>query len=136
MRHYQHDTMSSWLADPDLDLGAKNQTESPGHKPNLRQDLPFRRAMARLENPRANNGGAMLDNSWAFLKDPANRAVLGWICGGIAALAGGVWAVIKFLSNKGEDRHLPPIRADKGSVAIGHDSNAPINIDTRHSGKR
>ena len=79
----------------------------------------------------------MLDGFWAFLKDPANQAVLGWICGGLAALAAGAWAVIRFFAGKGGDDPAPTVKAENKSVASGHDiTNSPINIDTRHSGKR
>jgi hypothetical protein len=78
----------------------------------------------------------MLDDFWAFLKDPANRAMLGWIGTGIVAIASGLWAVIRFYSKKGKDGSTPSARADGKSVAIGRDNtNSPINIDTRSSGK-
>jgi hypothetical protein len=44
--------------------------------------------VARLDSSRALDGGAMFDGFRTFLKDPTNQAVLGWICGGIAAVAG------------------------------------------------
>ncbi len=34
---------------------------------------------------------------WAFLRDPGNQAVLGWIGGGIVVVAGGVWGSSSFL---------------------------------------
>jgi hypothetical protein len=69
----------------------------------------------------------MLDGFWAFLKDPANRAVIGWIGAGIVAIASGLWAVVRFYARKG-DGGSPPgtIRADRSSVAIGRDNtNSP-----------
>lgn len=79
----------------------------------------------------------MLDVFWTFLKDPANREALGWVGAGIVAVAGGLWAVVSFYSKKGDGGSKSNIRADKKSVAIGRDNtNSPINIDTRSSGKR
>jgi hypothetical protein len=73
----------------------------------------------------------MLDSLLVFLKDPANQAVLGWIGGGIAAVAAATWAVIKFFAKKDGPK------ADRGSVAVGRDNtNSPIAIDNRRSGKR
>ena len=33
---------------------------------------------------------------WAFLSDPANREVLGWIGGGLVVVCGGLWTVFTF----------------------------------------
>jgi hypothetical protein len=78
----------------------------------------------------------MLNVFWAFLKDSANREILGWIGTGIVAVAGGLWAVVSFYSKKDDDGgSTPSVRADRKSVAIGRDNtNSPINIDTRNSG--
>lgn len=82
----------------------------------------------------------MVDASWAFLKDPANREVLAWIGAGLVAVSGGLWAVVKFFAKKGDDgpsaaaRRDRGTRADRGSAAIGGDNtNSPINIGTRRS---
>jgi hypothetical protein len=78
----------------------------------------------------------MLDAFWTFLKDPTNREVLGWLGAGIVAVACGLWAIVRFYSKKDEGGSRPSIRAKSKSVAIGRDnSNSPINIDTRSSGK-
>jgi hypothetical protein len=70
---------------------------------------------------------------WEFVKDPDNRAVLSWTGSGIAALAVGIWAVVKFLTTKSS--HKPPkpsVSADRGSVAAGGDiKSSQINIDSR-----
>lgn len=34
---------------------------------------------------------------WSFISKPANRAVLGWLGGGVVIVAGGFWAVVTFL---------------------------------------
>ena len=44
----------------------------------------------------------MLGSIWQFLKDPANLAVLGSIGAGIAAIAGGAWAVFTFFARKSD----------------------------------
>jgi hypothetical protein len=78
----------------------------------------------------------MVDTFWMFLKDPANQALLGWICGGIAAVAGGAWAVVKFYSKKPEDAQ-PRVHAAERGVAIGRDNtNSAINIGPRSVEKR
>ena len=69
-----------------------------------------------------------------FLKDPDNRALLGWIGTGIAAVVGGIWAVVKFRAKKGD--HEPPtpsVSADNSSVAAGRDISGAININARGS---
>ena len=88
----------------------------------------------------------MLDALWSFLRDPANRETLGWISAGIAAVAGGLWAVIRFFAQGGEDgpKGVGPkreVKADRGGVAIGGNAiDSPINAkssptNTRRSGK-
>jgi tetratricopeptide (TPR) repeat protein len=37
---------------------------------------------------------------WDFLKDPGNQQVITWLGGGIAAIAGGIWVVIKFFAER------------------------------------
>jgi hypothetical protein len=34
---------------------------------------------------------------WKFLRKKANRELVGWVCGGLAVLAGAVWAVFVYL---------------------------------------
>lgn len=68
----------------------------------------------------------MLDTLLAFLKDPANKAVLGWIGGGIAAVAAAAWTVFKFFASKDAG-----VTAKTGSVAVGGDNTqSPITINT------
>jgi len=82
----------------------------------------------------------MLDALLAFLKDPTNRETVGWVGAGIAAVAGGLWAVIKFFVRKGGDNATPNVKnvkADRGSVAIGGNNiNSRINPNPRRSNKR
>jgi hypothetical protein len=87
----------------------------------------------------------MFSSVWDFLKDGTNQAVLSWIGGGIAAVAAGIWAVVRFMAKDGDNKPSKPsvrlhqrgaprsspgpsITADRGSVAVGHDINAPVNI--------
>jgi hypothetical protein len=72
----------------------------------------------------------VLSSIWEFLKDGSNQAVLTWIGGGIAAVAAGIWAVVKLMAKKGS------VSADHGSAASGHDINAPININSPGTSER
>jgi hypothetical protein len=80
----------------------------------------------------------MLGAIWAFLRDPGNQAVLGWIGGGIVVVAGGVWGVVKFFAKgDGGGGVKPSVKAEGGSVAIGGDNkNSPINIGAKDRSKR
>ena len=68
----------------------------------------------------------------AFLRDESNRALLGWIGGGLVVLATGLWAVFTFYV----DHSKPPppattIVEQKGTgIASGRDTsiNAPVTI--------
>ena len=60
----------------------------------------------------------------AFLRDEGNRAILGWIGGGLVVLATGLWAVFVHFYPSPEAKPGPPqkqIEAECGSVAIGGD---------------
>jgi tetratricopeptide (TPR) repeat protein len=71
----------------------------------------------------------MLGSIWQFLKDPANLAVLGSIGAGIAAIAGGAWAVFTFFAKKSErGPSAPSVTADSGSVAAGRDITGPVTV--------
>jgi len=71
----------------------------------------------------------MLANILAFLQDPGNRAVLGWIGGGIVVVIGGLWAAFKFFFKK------PTVSASNGGVAAGRDI-CDTAINTRGGSKR
>lgn len=75
----------------------------------------------------------MLSSIWNFLKDGSNQAVLGLIGGAIAAVAAGIWAVVKFMAKNGDQKPpQPSVSADRGGMAAGRD----ININGRGSSKR
>ena len=79
----------------------------------------------------------MFDALWEFVKHPTNRDALGWIGAGIVAVAGGLWAFIKFYSGKDEGSSKPSVSAKGGSAAIGGANiNSPINIGARGSDER
>ena len=76
----------------------------------------------------------MLGSVWLFLKDPANLTVLGSIGAGIAAVAGGAWAVFTFFAKKSEKGpSAPSVNADHGSVAAGRDiiGSVTIGVDAK-----
>jgi tetratricopeptide (TPR) repeat protein len=71
----------------------------------------------------------------AFLRDESNRALLGWIGGGGAIAAGGLWAVFTFYVDHSKPPPPPAttIVAQKGTgIASGRDTNvnAPVTIST------
>jgi len=80
----------------------------------------------------------MLSSIWDFLKDGSNQAVLTWIGGGIAAVAAGIWAVVKVMAKNGDNKpSKPSVIADRGGVAAGGDiKGSPININTGGSPER
>jgi hypothetical protein len=60
----------------------------------------------------------------AFLRDEGNRALLGWIGGGIAAVIGALWTAFVYFHPASGEKPSPPqkqIEAECGSVAIGGD---------------
>jgi hypothetical protein len=74
----------------------------------------------------------MLSSILDFLKDPDNRAIISWVGGGLAVVAAGIWAVIKFVAKNGDHKPSQPIvSADRGGIAAGRD----ISINGRRSSK-
>jgi hypothetical protein len=74
----------------------------------------------------------VMSGLWDFLSDPANRAILTWLGGGLVVLAGGIWTVVKFF--KGQKRAISPqtsrtkVRAEGGGIGGGRD----VRIQTSH----
>jgi hypothetical protein len=79
----------------------------------------------------------MLADAWSFLQDENNRVVLAWMGGGIVVVAGGIWAVLKFIlsKQKKESARAPTVSASQGGVAAGRDIRN-TEIDTRGGGRR
>jgi tetratricopeptide (TPR) repeat protein len=50
----------------------------------------------------------MLSAIWDFLRDDTNRTILSWLGGGVVVVAGGVWAVLKYLIPKKEEKPATP----------------------------
>jgi len=67
----------------------------------------------------------MFETALAYVKDPANRAILAFLGAGIAAVAAALWAIIRFFVAK------PTTRADNGSVAIGGHNTGNVTIAPR-----
>ena len=73
------------------------------------------------------------ERAWAFLTDPANRAVLAWLGGGLVVALGGVWTVLTYfrpsaIPNKAGSEPAT-VTAKHGSVAIGRDNKgSPVTI--------
>ena len=69
----------------------------------------------------------MWQTMWDWLTVDANRAVLGWFGGGVVVVAGGIWAVVRFVIGGRDKPALPPsrpnVQAIDGGVAIGRDAN-------------
>ena len=45
----------------------------------------------------------MLSWLWDFIKNPDNRTIVAWLCGGLAVAAGGTWKVIVFIADRKKD---------------------------------
>ncbi len=76
----------------------------------------------------------MWSRVWAYLGEEGNRARLGWIGGGVAAVAAALWAVFTFYADHSKPSPPPSqtIEVHNGNV-IGSGPNAtfnaPININ-------
>jgi hypothetical protein len=74
-----------------------------------------------------------VDDLWALLGDPRIQATLSWVGGGLAALAGGAWAVVKFLASQKSGGGAAPsaasveAMADRGGVAAGRDVSVRVS---------
>jgi hypothetical protein len=74
----------------------------------------------------------ILSEGLAFVQDEKHRVLLTWIGGGIAAVAGAIWTVLKFALSKKSSKKTttPTVSATNGGVAAGRDmSNNVIRVD-------
>jgi hypothetical protein len=66
----------------------------------------------------------MWSRALTFLRDEGNRALLGWIGGGLAVVIGALWTAFVYFHSAADEKSGPPqkqIEADCGSIAIGGD---------------
>ena len=59
----------------------------------------------------------------SWLSDPATQKTLTFVCGGVAAVATGAWAVFKFFRQRPAAPAPTLVTADNGSLAAGRDVN-------------
>jgi hypothetical protein len=68
-----------------------------------------------------------LERAWAFLTDPANRAVLAWLGGGLVVVLGGAWTAFTYfrpgLAARKAERGPSAVRASHDSIAAGNAIN-------------
>lgn len=73
---------------------------------------------------------------WSFLTDPQNQQTLSWLGGGLAVVCGGLWAVLRFVLDRGRrggtsasgaSPTSPSVLADRGGISAGRD----VHIDRR-----
>jgi hypothetical protein len=65
-----------------------------------------------------------MNRLWQFLRDKHNQQVLGWLGGGLVALATGLWVVVVYFfplqkSPEPQSSPIPDVQANCGGVAIG-----------------
>jgi hypothetical protein len=65
----------------------------------------------------------MLEHLWSVLRDNDNRAIMGWLGGGIVVAATGAWSIFKYLRKKRakDNKVETTVIAIKRSVAAGRD---------------
>jgi hypothetical protein len=81
---------------------------------------------------------AMLAGIWSFLHDENSRGVLTWVGGGVVAVAGAVWALLKFFLSRRTAKKsapMPTVTASHGGIAAGRDIR-DNKIDMRGRPKR
>jgi hypothetical protein len=77
--------------------------------------------------------GFLASRVLAFLRDESNRALLGWIGGGLVVLATGLWAVFTFYVDHSKPSPPPAttiVEQKETGIASGRDTNinAPVTI--------
>jgi len=58
---------------------------------------------------------------WDFLTDPQNQQTLSWLGGGLAVICGGLWAVLRFVLERG----------GRGAASPAAPSGRSVHIDNR-----
>ena len=73
-----------------------------------------------------------MDRVWEFIRQKRNREILGWLGGGIAVLASGIWAmtVYFFPPHKTRDAKPAEIEARCGVAVGGNVSGSNIAVGT------
>jgi hypothetical protein len=66
-----------------------------------------------------------------FLADPSNRALIGWIGGGLATVAGGLWVVLKYFLDRKMGKPPSPELKNDLSVSVGHGVGIGGNAQVR-----
>lgn len=67
----------------------------------------------------------VMSDLWAFLGDPANRAILTWLGGGLVVLSGGIWKAVKYF--KSQKKAISPqtsrttVPVESGGIGGGRD---------------
>jgi len=74
----------------------------------------------------------MLKGLWQFLGDPANRTILSWLGGGVAAAGGGALALFKLRKPKEPSDPQPGLSA-KDSGIINYQSIMSNNVISTHT---
>jgi hypothetical protein len=77
---------------------------------------------------------------WKFFQKKANRELVGWVCGGLAVLAGAVWAVFTYFvpAESPKQSVTPPVDCTieaNYSLAACRDINVPGPISITGGGK-
>jgi hypothetical protein len=77
-------------------------------------------------NKQASGATTVMSAFWPFLRDKHNQQVLGWLGGGLVALATALWVVVVAFfpalnsSEPQSSEPMPPtVQADCGGVAVG-----------------
>ena len=74
------------------------------------------------------------DTIWNGLQDANTREIIGWVGGGVAAVAGGFWVAFTYFRDNAKKGASPApatqVTASGGSVAVAGSVNAPITITT------
>ena len=69
------------------------------------------------------------DKAWTFLSDDKNRAVLGWIGGGIVVVISALWAAFVYFAPPSKPVSQPAsVTASEGGIAVGNVTGSTITV--------